>query len=110
MTEEQVKTIVKKRINDLMNAKDISMRNLSIQLGFSDGYINQIMNNDMMPSLHNIIILCEAMHMTLSDFFSDDEVYSIEYYKLSEELKKMSDRRLEAIYTALCDINEEEPS
>ena len=110
MTEEQVKTIVKKRINDLMNAKNISMRNLSIQLGFSDGYINQIMNNDMTPSLHNIIILSDSMHMTLSEFFSDDKVYSIEYYKLSKELKKMSDKRLEAIYTALCDINEEEPS
>lgn len=103
MTEAEVKILIRDRINDLLNSKNTTMRNLSRQLGFSDGYINQIINNGMMPSLQAIITICEASNMSLCDFFNQSETYPLEYYKVNEELKKMSAKRLEALYTLIDD-------
>lgn len=103
MTEAEVKILIRDRINDLLNSRNTTMRNLSRQLGFSDGYINQIINNGMMPSLQAVITICEASNMSLCDFFNKSEKYPLEYYKVNEELKKMSVNRLEALYTLISD-------
>jgi transcriptional regulator with XRE-family HTH domain len=101
MNEAETKALIRSRINDLLNTKYITMRNLSRQLGFSDGYMNQIMNNNMMPSLPAIISLCEASNMSLSEFFDESKQYPLEYYQVNEELKKMSAKRLAALYTLI---------
>lgn len=103
MTEAEVKILIRNRLNDLLNSRNTTMRNLSRQLGFSDGYINQVMNNDMMPSLPAIIAICEATNMSLRDFFDASETYPLEYYKVNEALKKMSAERLEALYILIDD-------
>ena len=103
MTEAEIKKLIKDRINALLNAKDTTMRQLSHELGFSDGYLNQIMNNDMTPSLQAILAISEACNMSVSDFFNVENAYPLEYYKVNKELQKMSVARLEALYILICD-------
>jgi len=97
MTEQELKDLIKTRVNDLMNKRNTTMRSLSKSLGFSEGYINQIMNNNMMPSLQAVIVLADAMHMTLCEFFDNSVKYPIEYYRVNKEVQKLSVKRLEAL-------------
>ncbi|MBQ8984069.1 MAG: helix-turn-helix transcriptional regulator [Lachnospiraceae bacterium] len=97
MTEQELKDLIKTRVNDLLNKRNTTMRSLSKNLGFSEGYINQIMNNNMMPSLQAILVLADAMDMTLSEFFDNSVRYPIEYYRVNKEVQKLSARRLEAL-------------
>jgi transcriptional regulator with XRE-family HTH domain len=105
MTDSEAKELIKWRINSLLNTKFKTMRSLSRKAGFSDGYMNQIMNNNMMPSISAILSLCDASDMTLSEFFDDSAVYPLEYYKVTKELQKMSAKRLDALYTLLTEEN-----
>lgn len=109
MTEAEVKELVRIRINEILKSKKVSMRTLSIQLGFSEGYINQIMNNDMMPSLSSIIMLCNSVNMSLSDFFNCEELLPLEYYEVSDKVKQLSVPRLEALSVLLNDVVQKTP-
>jgi transcriptional regulator with XRE-family HTH domain len=109
MTEAEVKELVRIRINEILKSKQVSMRTLSIQLGFSEGYINQIMNNDMMPSLSSIIMLCNSVNMSLSDFFNCEELLPLEYYEVSDKVKQLSVPRLEALSVLLNDVVQKTP-
>ena len=60
MTEKEARTLIQNRIIFLLNSENLSMRGLSTQLGLSESYINQVLNNDMMPSL-SIIGSVEVM-------------------------------------------------
>ncbi len=97
MTEQELKDLIKTRVADLISDRGTTMRALSKSLGFSEGYINQIMNNNMMPSLQAVIVIAEAMHMTLSEFFDNSVKYPIEYYRVNKEVQKLSAKRLEAL-------------
>ena len=79
------------------------MRKLSIQLGLSDSYISQVLNNDMLPSMHMIIALCDYYGIPLKDFFDESVQYPIEYYRLLEELKKLSIPKMNGLYVVLHD-------
>ena len=108
MTEQEARELIQNRIIFLLNSENLSMRGLSAQLGLSESYINQVLNNDMMPSLSIIIELCELCNMTLSEFFNTDNIYPVEYYQVNEEVKKLSVPRLNALYILLHDEIEDE--
>ena len=106
MTEQELKDLIKERINDLMEKRGSNMRSLSRSLGFSEGYINQIMNNNMMPSLSAVLMLAEAMNMTPSEFLDNSEKRPLEYYKVNKDIQNLSAKRLEALSILLQEENE----
>jgi transcriptional regulator with XRE-family HTH domain len=103
MNENDVQNLIRLRVNNLLTTRNTTMRKLSRQLGFSDGYLNQIMNNNMMPSIQAIMSLCEASNMTLSEFFDETKTYPLEYYRVNKEIQKLSSKRLDALYTLIAD-------
>ena len=62
---------VKQRIAKLRTDKNISARELSLQLGQSTGYINTIENGKSLPSMNMFLYMCEYFKIAPKDFFDE---------------------------------------
>ena len=107
MQENNVKILIQEKIIYLLNTSGMSMRSLSMQLGMSDGYISQILNNEMLPSLRIIIALCDYYNMPLKDFFDESVKYPPEYYNLLVEIQRLSVSKMNGLYILLHGNSEE---
>ncbi|MBQ8983534.1 MAG: helix-turn-helix transcriptional regulator [Lachnospiraceae bacterium] len=108
MLETNVKLLIQTKIIHLLNNNDISMRRLSIELGLSDSYISQILNNNLLPSIRTIIHLCDYFDLPLKDFFDESIHYPPEYYLLLTEIQKLSAAKMNGLYVVLHQENNEE--
>lgn len=91
------KFFIGKRVATLRNAKRISARSMSLELGQSSEYINQIENGRSMPSVEGLINICDYFEISLSDFFDTQTTYPLEYKDLLSELNKLDTFELEQI-------------
>lgn len=91
------KSFIGKRIAVLRNAKKISARGMSLDLGQSSEYINQIENGRSMPSIEGLINICDYFDITMSEFFDESIVYPIQYKELLQELNKHDSIELEKV-------------
>ena len=91
------KFFIGKRVATLRNAKHISARSMSLELGQSSEYINQIENGRSMPSVEGLINICDYFEISLSDFFDTKTTYPLEYKDLLSELNKLDAFELEQI-------------
>ena len=73
---------IAKRIYELMKRKDWTAYELSKQTGISTNTIYAWENNSM-PTLTNVIKVCEAMNITLEQFFCGEA-----NYRLSDDEQK----------------------
>lgn len=86
-----------KRLSDLRIQKDVSAREMSLDLGQSDSYINSIENGKAYPSMGNFFYICEYLKITPAQFF-DTENQNPEYLdQLIQELKHLDAKQLETI-------------
>lgn len=107
MLETNVKLLIQTKIIHLLNNNNISMRRLSIELGLSDSYISQILNNNLLPSIRTIINLCDYFDLPLKDFFDENVQYPPEYYLLLTEIQKLSAAKMNGLYVVLHQENNE---
>lgn len=91
------KFFIGKRVATLRNSKRISARSMSLELGQSSEYINQIENGRSMPSVEGLINICDYFEISLSDFFDTQTTYPLEYKDLLSELNKLDTFELEQI-------------
>ncbi len=99
------KNFVQKRYATIRLAHDISARKLSLELGQSTEYINQIENGKNMPSLEGLFNFCDYFGISLGEFFEENFEYPVEYRKIIEELNKLDSLELKQIYDLLLLIN-----
>ena len=86
-------------------AHNVSARKLSLELGQSTEYINQIENGKNMPSLEGLFNFCDYFGLTLGEFFEQDYAYPVEYKKLIQELNKLDALELKQILDLVTLIN-----
>lgn len=86
---------ISKRVNELMKAKGWSAYELSKKSGISANTVYNWERLGAVPSLSNIIKICEAMDITLEQFFSgcsyqltDDENEILQEWFLLSEVEK----------------------
>ena len=60
-----------KRLSELRIAKGVSSREMSLSIGQSEGYINNIENKNNLPSMTGFFYICEYLGVTPSEFFDD---------------------------------------
>lgn len=77
MEEKFAERLAKLRLN-----KGVSARDMSLSIGQSEGYINNIENKKNYPSMASFFYMCEYLGITPKEFFD----YDLENPKLSEEL------------------------
>lgn len=99
------KNFIKLRYARIRLAHDISARKLSLELGQSSEYINQIENGKSMPSVEGLLNFCEYFNITLGEFFEENFEYPTEYKKIIDELNKMDSLAVNQIYELLKLIN-----
>ena len=59
------------RIAALRTAQNISARDMSLSLGQSQSYINNIENKKALPSMQMFLYICEFLKISPKDFFDE---------------------------------------
>jgi len=93
------------RFANIRGAKNISARQLSLELGQSSQYINQIETRNKFPSMEVFFAFCDYFKITAKEFFDDDQNYPIQYRALIHELNKLDGDELEKIIAIVRAIN-----
>lgn len=60
------------RLAQLRMQKNVSARDMSLSLGQSAGYINNIENGKFLPSMSVFFYICEYLGITPKDFFDTE--------------------------------------
>ncbi len=85
------------RLAELRIAKGVSARDMSLSIGQSAGYINNIENKKNLPSMALFFFICEYLEITPQEFFDFDSKDPHKLDELIEYLKKLDDEQLENI-------------
>lgn len=97
-----------KRIFTLRSDKGISARDMSLSLGMSENYINQIENGRALPSMQNFFCICEFFQLTPMDFFDEGKTTPIaqnELILLTKGLKNTQIENLKEIAKGFQSLN-----
>lgn len=88
------------RIAKLRTQKNISARDMSLSLGQSQSYINNIENKKAMPSMQMFLYICEFLGVEPKDFFDENVTSPNKLADAVAALKSLSPKQLELL-TAL---------
>lgn len=97
------------RLSRLRIEKDVSSRDMSLSLGLSPAYINNIENLVSMPSMDSFFLICEYFDISPSDFFDFDRSPSlalIDLYRKEEQLSPEQVKLISALVDAIIAGNE----
>ncbi len=89
------KRIFAARVAELRMQKGVSARDMSLSLGQSSGYINNIENGKNYPSMAMFFYICEYLEVTPQQFFDTDQAVPQQLQQLMEMAKTMSPDQLE---------------
>lgn len=92
---------IKQRIAKLRTDRNISARELSLQLGQSTGYINTIENGKSLPSMTMFLCICEYFQITPQEFFDEENEYPELIGEIVKESKKRNKQSLEGLLTII---------
>ena len=84
-----------KRLADLRTTKGVSARDMSLSLGQSAGYINNIENGVNLPSMAVFFYICEYFGITPKEFFDTDNANPEKASELYEVAKRLKSEQLE---------------
>lgn len=62
------------RLSKLRAVKGVSARDMSLSIGQSEGYINNIENRTNYPSMTGFFYICEYLGITPQEFFDTENV------------------------------------
>lgn len=93
------------RLLQLMNKNKLSARQLSLSLGYNEGYINRIVNGKTYPNVINFFEICEFLGITPKEFFDYEIKNPILLNENIKELNKLSDNALNHHLEFLKEIN-----
>ena len=88
--QEFIDRLVKLRMN-----KGVSARDMSLSLGQSEGYINNIENGVNFPSMTVFFYICDYFGITPKEFFDIDSSDPVKSKELLEATKNLTGEQLE---------------
>ena len=88
---------IAERIAMLRTQKNVSARDMSLSLGQSQSYINNIENKKSLPSMQMFLYICEFLDITPKDFFTEDVADPFLMNEVVNLLKTLSKKQLETI-------------
>lgn len=89
------KEIFIKRLTELRTNKGVSARDMSLSIGQSAGYINNIENGVNFPSMTVFFYICEYFGITPKDFFDVETSDPIKTKELTDAVKGLSREQLD---------------
>lgn len=85
------------RIAVLRVEKNISARDMSLSLGQSQSYINNIENKKALPSMQMFLDICEFLGVKPKDFFDENMTSPTTLYEAVNVFKSLSPKQLELL-------------
>lgn len=89
------------KIKKLMDSNDINITDLAKIIDVNRVFLSRIVNNHQKPSFDTLSKICDALGVTLSEFFSIDEEDSDslppEYIELVKNAKNLSPKQLKIL-------------
>ena len=86
-----------KRMTELREKKGVSAREMSLALGQSKGYINNIENGRNYPKMGVFFYICDYLGVTPKEFFDTESKNPTKTAAIAEKLKTLSDDQLHLI-------------
>lgn len=93
------------RLIHLKVEKGVSSRDMSLSMGQSSSYINNIENRNCLPSLKTFFYICEYFDITPKEFFDYETEYPALKNQLFEEIKSLDYNELNHILEVVRDLN-----
>lgn len=90
------------RINQLRTNSNMTMAQLANTIDSSSGYISDLEKSKRIPSFELLLKICQALNITLSDFFNKNTeqlALTPELKELLESAKDLSSYQLEVLKT-----------
>lgn len=88
---------ISERIAVLRTAANISARDMSLSLGQSQSYINNIENKKALPSMQMFLYICEFLKVTPMQFFDEGNNDPQTLNDAVEELKHLNTEQIELL-------------
>lgn len=88
---------ISERISMLRTEKNISARDMSLSLGQSQSYINNIENKKSLPSMQMFLYICEFLGVEPKDFFDKEITSPNKLQEAADEFKLLSPKQLELL-------------
>ena len=85
------------RLSELRIKKGVSARDMSLSLGQSEGYINNIENKKAYPSMPAFFYICDYFQIKPSEFFDETTQNPEKIGKIVEAMKSLSEDQLDLI-------------
>jgi transcriptional regulator with XRE-family HTH domain len=92
------------RLSALRINKGVSARDMSLSIGQSPGYINNIENGINYPSMQAFFYICDYLNITPSELFDMDVKNPEKLKGIIEDLKRLNDKQLDTIATLIKDL------
>lgn len=93
-----------KRLVELRMNKGASARDMSLSIGQSAGYINNIENGVNLPSMSVFFYICEYLGVTPEEFFDLESKYPTKLDSIIKDLKCLDDKQLDTISNLVKDL------
>ena len=90
-----------KRLVELRNIKNVSAREMSLEIGQSESYISNIENGYGMPSLSVFFYICQYLDITPKDFFDTGAKDPSKATELFEKIKALKPEQLAVIESVI---------
>ncbi len=86
-----------KRLYELREKKGVSAREMSLAIGQSKGYINNIENGRNFPKMAVFFYICDYLGVTPMEFFDIENKNPGELSDIVEKMKNLNDKQLQLI-------------
>ncbi len=93
-----------RRLTELRQAKGVSARDMSLSLGQSPGYINNIENGVSLPSMSTFFYICEYLDVSPAEFFSVELSDPVRLRALMHELRRLNSSQLDLLMKLIMEI------
>lgn len=98
--EDFISRLVRLRLD-----KDVSAREVSLSLGLSPGYINNIENSVNYPSMSVFFCICDYFNITPKDFFDTETPHPAKVNQLLSLVKEMDIAQLDHLIAIATDMS-----
>lgn len=88
-----------RRLTQLRLQKGVSARDMSLSIGQSAGYINNIENGVNLPSMTTFFYICDYLGVSPRDFFDTQSTAPSKVAELLEAAKPLEPEQLEHLIT-----------
>ncbi len=85
------------RLAQLREQKGVSARDMSLSLGYSENYINNIENEQSFPSMTVFFYICEYLNIAPKEFFDTESKSPAKEKELLEAVKGLSTEQLDTL-------------